>query len=262
MAWGKGSLNVEFARWDFDRETSERYEGFVVRSRLKRVLNEAVKSNATVREEEVRRFPGQYIDSVKFPDERVLWSKREIRDAFRDHITEEWWQACLGEIRWLQAHNSAKHRVKNLLTARVSAFVDDNTVFMSHRLDIKAVKKAVSEYEQIAGDKVNFDKSEGLRLCALRSSDTLPETFRWSDTPVCILGVWFVLDCQLERNWSEVLAKVDAQVGTWVSRRLSLNGRVQMCTVYVFPLFLYRLAVLPLPKVRRLALQWSLTISF
>ena len=44
------------------------------------------------------------------------------------------------------------------LTARVSAFADDITVFVS--LDIKAVKKAVDEYERIAGAKVNFDKSK------------------------------------------------------------------------------------------------------
>ena len=34
--------------------------------------------------------------------------------------------------------------------------------------DIEAVKKAVGEYERIAGAKVNFDKSEGLRLGAWR----------------------------------------------------------------------------------------------
>ena len=67
------------------------------------------------------------------------------------------------------------------LTARVSAFADDITVFVSHRLDIKVVKKAVGEYERIAGAKFNFDKSEGLRLGAWRGSDTLPGPFRWSD---------------------------------------------------------------------------------
>ena len=50
------------------------------------------------------------------------------------------------------------------LTARVYAFADDITVFVSWHLDIKAVKKAVSEYKWIAGAKVNFDKSEGLWL--------------------------------------------------------------------------------------------------
>ena len=86
---------------------------------------------------------------------------------------------------------------------------------VSHRQDIKAVTKAVAEYERIAGAKVNFDKSEGLRFAAWTGSNTLPQPFHWSDGPVCILGVWFGSDLQLERNWSEVPAKVDAQVEIW-----------------------------------------------
>ena len=145
------------------------------------------------------------------------------------------------------------------LSARVSVLADDITVFVSRRLDIKAVKEAVVKYERIAGAKVNFDKSEGLRLSAWRGSNTLPGPFRSSDGPVSILGVWFGPDFQLERNWSEVQAKVNAQVGIWLSRRLSLKGRAEVCATYVFPLILYRLAVLPLPKARRLALQQSLS---
>ena len=109
------------------------------------------------------------------------------------------------------------------LAARVSAFADDVTVFVSHLKDIEAVKEAVVEYEWIAGAKVNFDKSEGLRLGAWRGSNTLPGPFRWSDGPIRILGVWFRPDLQLERNWSEVQAKVNAQVGIWLSRRLSFT---------------------------------------
>ena len=145
------------------------------------------------------------------------------------------------------------------LAARVSAFADDVTVFVSRRQDIEAVKEAVVEYERIAGAKVNFDQSEGLRLGAWRGSNTLPGPFRWSDGPIRILGVWFGPDLQLERNWSEVHAKVNAQVGIWLSRRLSLKGRAEACAAYVFPLILYRLTVLPLPKAHRLALQRSLS---
>ena len=75
------------------------------------------------------------------------------------------------------------------LTARISAFPDDITVFVSRRLDIKAVKEVVVEYERIAVAKVNFDKSEGLRLGAWRGSDTFPGPFRWCDGPIRILGV-------------------------------------------------------------------------
>ena len=143
------------------------------------------------------------------------------------------------------------------LTARVSTFADDIAVFVSRRLDIKAAKKAVGEYERITGARGNFDKSEGLQLGAWRSSNTLPEPFRWSDGPVRILGVWFGPHLQLERNWSEVQAKVNALVGICLSRRLSLKGRAEACAMYVFPLILYRLAVLPLPEACRLALQQS-----
>ena len=121
------------------------------------------------------------------------------------------------------------------------------------------MKKAVGEYEWIAGAKVNIDKSEGLRLGAWRCSDTLPGPFRWSDGPIPILGVCFGPDLKLERIWSEVQAKVNAQVGTWLSRRWSLKGRAEACAVYVFPLILYRFAVLPLPKACRLALQQFLS---
>ena len=41
-----------------------------------------------LREEEVRRFPDRYIDSVESPNGRVLRSTREIRDAFRVHFRD------------------------------------------------------------------------------------------------------------------------------------------------------------------------------
>ena len=84
---GGNSQGVELARKELERESSERYKGSVVRSRLKRVLNEAVKSNATAREE-VRRFPDRYNASVKTPNGRLLRSTREIRDAFRVHFRD------------------------------------------------------------------------------------------------------------------------------------------------------------------------------
>ena len=51
-------------------------------------------------------------------------------------------------------------------TAKISVHADDIIVFVFRRLDIKAVKKAVAMYEQIAGSKINFDKSEDLQLRA------------------------------------------------------------------------------------------------
>ena len=68
-----------------------------------------------------------------------------------------------------------------LLTAKVSAYADDITVFVSRRLDIKAVKATVTRYEQIGRANINFDKSEGLRLGAWRGGVLLTGPFRWSN---------------------------------------------------------------------------------
>ena len=139
------------------------------------------------------------------------------------------------------------------LTAKVSALADDITVCVSRCVDRKAVKKAVGEYERIARARSLLTKS------AWRVSDTFPEPFRWGDGLICIFEAWFGPDFQMKRNWSKVQVKVDAQVGTWLSRRLSIKSKVEVCAVYIFPLIIYRLAVLPLPKARRLVLQRSLS---
>ena len=72
--------------------------------------------------------------------------------------------------------------------AKISAFADDIMVFVSGCWDILVVKEVVTRYEKV-GAKVNFDKSEGLRLGTWRGSIPLPGLFRWSDGPIHILGV-------------------------------------------------------------------------
>ena len=76
------------AKGDLEREVSERYKGFVVRNRLKRVPKEAVKCKAFMRKEVLRRFPCRYIECVNTPDGRVLRSSREIPEAFRTHFRD------------------------------------------------------------------------------------------------------------------------------------------------------------------------------
>ena len=86
------------------------------------------------------------------------------------------------------------------LSAKVSTYADDITVFVSCCLDIKAVKKVVARYEQIARANIHSDKSEGLQLGARRGGIPLLGSFHWCDGAVCILGGWFGPGLQLEQN--------------------------------------------------------------
>ena len=76
------SPSAELARRDLELEGSKYYMGFVVRFRLKRVPNEAVKCGAFARKEEVRRFLHQHIEFAKSPDWHVLQSNHEMHGAF------------------------------------------------------------------------------------------------------------------------------------------------------------------------------------
>ena len=86
---GEGdSVAVDLAKEYLEREAREHYKGFVIRNRLKRVSNEAVKCNVFMRKEELRRFPRRHIECVNSPDGRVLRSSREIHEAFRRYFRD------------------------------------------------------------------------------------------------------------------------------------------------------------------------------
>ena len=100
---GGDSIAIDLAKGDLEREASERYKGFVVRNRLKRVLNEAVKCSAFLRKEELRRFPCRYIECVNTPDGHMLRSNREIREAFWTHFRDRF--ACCPDLRAQEFRN-------------------------------------------------------------------------------------------------------------------------------------------------------------
>lgn len=60
--------------------------------------------------------------------------------------------------------------------ARVSAYADDVSAFVSSRSDIEVVLKALERYKLVIGDKINCDTSSVLRLSAWKRVD-LPESF-------------------------------------------------------------------------------------
>ena len=51
---GGDSLAIYLARWDLECEASKYYKGYIVRSQLKRVPNEAMKYNTSVLEKNVK----------------------------------------------------------------------------------------------------------------------------------------------------------------------------------------------------------------
>ena len=123
------SLAVDLAWRDIEREASERYKGFVVRNRLKRVSNEAVRYNALMCKEELRRYTEDTpIEFVKSSDGRVRRSNRGMREVFwahfrdrfahcPDHSVQEFFNyltaSCEGLITECEVRNALKQVCHN-----------------------------------------------------------------------------------------------------------------------------------------------------
>ena len=122
---GGDSLAVDLAKRDFEQEASKRYKEYVIISKLKRVLNEAVKCNALAREEEVQRFPFRHIKSGKSTDRRVLGSIREMRDAFRTHFRDRFARCPDLQVREFRSYLTDFPRLREAEAARFEGLVTE-----------------------------------------------------------------------------------------------------------------------------------------
>ena len=119
------SLAVDLARRDLERDVSERYKGFVVRNRLKRVSNEAVRCNAFMRKEELRRYIDRYIEFVKSPDGRVLRSNREMREAFGAHFRDRFVRCPDLPVQEFRNYLADFHRLREVEAASYEGLVTE-----------------------------------------------------------------------------------------------------------------------------------------
>ena len=100
---GGDSIAIDLAKGDLERSLALRYKGFVVRNRLKRVPNEAVKCNAFMHKEELRRFPCRYIECVNAPDRRAEiepWDSWSFPDTLSRSLCPLSWPPGSG-VSWL-----------------------------------------------------------------------------------------------------------------------------------------------------------------
>lgn len=83
----------------------------------------------------------------------------------------------------------------------------------------------------ISGLKVNYEKTEALRIGSCESSEiTLPssKTILWAKDKVYALGVWFstLEDTPAHISFSEKLDKLQSILNSWSARRLTLLGKI------------------------------------
>ena len=137
---------------------------------------------------------------------------------------------------------------------KLGQYADDLWVSIKHKEKCyRALFKELGKFSDYTGLKINYNKTEVLRIGPLKHTDAeyyseLP--IKWSDGPVQILGIKVTscIDKMSEINYLDVLQKVCKICDVWSKRSLTLLGKITVVNTLILPLFVYRLQVLDSPS--------------
>ena len=163
----------------------------------------------------------------------------------------------------IEAFNRAVHADNKILGIKInrvehkiSQFADDTVLLLKTYKSIDAAMKVMQTFEKATGQKINKNKTEGLRLGRLRNRTDGPAWVKWcpKDSYVISLGVPF--GSELEGSpqelefWKKIYFKTKALMARWGTLfRLTLRGRVMLANSMVYSRFRYWAQTMVIPDV-------------
>ena len=111
---------------------------------------------------------------------------------------------------------------------------------------LKAIFKILKDFERFAGLKVNYNKTELLRIGSVRDGDASFYSdfkLKWSEGSIKILGLLCVndLDEMAEINYAALFKKMETITQLWSKRNLTLLGKIVVVNTLIMPLFTYNI---------------------
>ena len=135
---------------------------------------------------------------------------------------------------------------------KLSQYADDTTLSVLYDANtINVMFRTFDHFEQISGLKVNYNKTEVLRIGSIRHSNAKLYTtkpLKWSDTgSLSLLGVNISVDKDvlIDTNYNCLIDKIRDKVELWKKRKLSIFGRILIIKTLLFSQLIYKMNVLP-----------------
>ena len=151
---------------------------------------------------------------------------------------------------------------------KLAQYADDLWIAMIHKKDAYlALFRILYAFHRFSGLKVNYNKTEILRIGSLRNTNAKYYSnlqLIWTDGPIKILGILCTGNVQEMRdlNFWSTLEKVENRLKIWNKRSLTLLGKIQVVNTLIVPLFIYRLSVIATPTKVQFAEYRKLISSF
>ena len=138
-------------------------------------------------------------------------------------------------------------------TSKIDQYADDTFMaFLFDQTSLDEISLTLDKFQQISGLKVNYDKTEILRIGSLKNSDAklyTQKNFKWTNNPTVLLGVEVGSDLSqvTSNNFAKLIKKIENIIKLWSNRQLTLIGRIVIIKTLLVPQFIYRFSVLPSP---------------
>ena len=141
---------------------------------------------------------------------------------------------------------------------KIKLYADDTQIFVLFEEEsFKELVSTIIIFSNISGLKVNFDKSNILRIGAIKNTDVKIKStvnFEWTNEDIKILGITITTDLKNlpAINMDPLLTKIDNIVKIWKARKLTLFGKALIINSLLVSQLIYRLTVLPTPDENKL----------
>ena len=132
-------------------------------------------------------------------------------------------------------------------TFKVSQLADDTTLYLKDMLSLERAISLFQDFGLCSGLKLNLDKTEVIPLGSVQPKDIdIPHGIK------CInirkqafktLGIWFSMDplLSIELNYKERMKETEKLLYIWMSRNLTLKGKITVLKTLIVPKFIHLL---------------------
>ena len=132
---------------------------------------------------------------------------------------------------------------------KISQLADDTTLLLANLASVKHALGCLSDLQEISGLKVNIDKTIGMGIGSLNNFKPSENCgIKWTSGPITTLGVTISNepDKNEKCNFKPRLKTMLDTLNIWLSRNLSLNGKITILKSIAIPKLQFVVSNLPI----------------
>ena len=151
---------------------------------------------------------------------------------------------------------------------KIKQFADDTIMMILYdEQSLNEIIYTLNRFQTISGLKVNYDKTEILRIGSMRNSQAKFYTQRqvkWTTEPVRCLGTKLSAKRSeiVENNFESEIKKIENLIKIWEKRNITPIGKIIVMKLLLISQLVYRFSVLPSPPLNILKHLDNLLYNF